>query len=57
MKKEYFKSLIENINAKSIVGWLSLDRDKLVGRVISLPTPDEIGSTWDGKAIVEYYSR
>lgn len=57
IKKEYFKQLIEDIKSKSIVSWLSLDREKLVGRVISLPTPDEIGSTWDGKAIVEYYSR
>jgi small subunit ribosomal protein S4 len=57
LKKEYFKQLIEDIKSKSIVSWLSLDREKLVGRVISLPTPDEIGATWDGKAIVEYYSR
>ena len=56
-KNEYFKQLIEDIEAKSIASWLSLDRENLVGQVISLPTPDEIGATWDGKAIVEYYSR
>lgn len=56
-KTEYFKQLIEDIEAKSIASWLSLDRQNLVGQVLSLPTPDEIGATWDGKAIVEYYSR
>jgi len=57
IKNEYFKQLIEDIQAKSIASWLSLDRVNLVGQVISLPTPDEISATWDGKAIVEYYSR
>jgi len=56
-KTEYFKQLRENIEAKSVSNWLSLDRQDLVGRVLSLPTPEEIGATFDGKAIVEYYSR
>jgi small subunit ribosomal protein S4 len=56
-KAEYYKQLLENIKAKSIVSWLSLDRENLVGQAISLPTPDEIGAEFDGKAIVEYYSR
>ena len=57
LKKEYFKLLAEDIESKSLASWLSLDRKNLVGQVLSLPTPDEIGATWDGKAIVEYYSR
>ena len=56
-KTEYFKQLVENIEAKSVASWLSLDRQNLVGQVLSLPTPDEIGAKWGGKAIVEYYSR
>jgi len=56
-KTEYYKQLLENIQAKSIVSWLSLDMENLVGQAISLPTPDEIGAEFDGKAIVEYYSR
>ena len=56
-KTEYYKQLLENIQAKAIVSWLSLDRENLVGRAISLPTPDEIGAEFNGKAIVEYYSR
>lgn len=56
-KTDYYKQVLENIGAKSIVSWLSLDRQNLVGRAISLPTPDEIGAEFDSKAIVEYYSR
>jgi small subunit ribosomal protein S4 len=49
-KTEYYKQLLEDIESKSIASWLSLDRERLVGQAISLPTPD-------GKSIVEYYSR
>ena len=56
-KTEYFKELTQSIEAKSVLGWLSLDKKKLVGQVLSLPTPDDIEATFDGKTIVEYYSR
>ncbi len=56
-KTQYYKQLLEDIESKSIPGWLSLDREKLVGQVISMPTPDEIGAKFDGQAVVEYYSR
>lgn len=56
-KTEYYKQLLKNIESKTIVSWLSLDRQNLVGQAISLPTPDDIGADFDGKAIVEYYSR
>ena len=56
-KTEYYKQLAESIEAKSVASWLSLDKKTLVGRVLSPPTPDDIGAKFDGKAIVEYYSR
>ena len=56
-KTEYYKMLAETIESRAIPSWLSLDRSKLVGQVISLPTPDEVGATFDTKTIVEYYSR
>lgn len=54
---EYYKQLIQDIEAKTVLSWLSLDRENLVGQVLSLPTPEEIDARFDGKAIVEYYSR
>jgi len=56
-KSEYYKQLAQSIEAKSVLGWLSLDKETLVGQILSLPTPDDIEATFDGKTIVEYYSR
>ncbi len=56
-KTEYYKQLVESIEAKSVAIWLNLDRQNLVGQVVSLPTPEEIGAKFDGKTIVAYYSR
>ena len=54
---EYYKQLGPNIESKVIPGWLSLDGEKLVGRVLSLPTPDDIEAKFEWQSIVEYYSR
>jgi small subunit ribosomal protein S4 len=56
-KTEYYKQLVQTIEAKSIPSWLSLDKKKLVGRVLSIPTPDEVAVKFNGKTIVEFYSR
>ncbi len=56
-KTEYYKQLVESIKGKSVPGWLTLDREKLVGKVISLPTPQDTEGKFEAKAIVEYYSR
>ncbi len=57
IKSEYYRQLIESIEAKSVASWLSLNRQNLVSQVLSLPTPDEVEAKFDAKAIVEYYSR
>lgn len=54
---EYYKELAQVVNDITVPNWLSLDKEKLVGRVISLPTRDDIGVKFSEKAIVEYYSR
>ena len=56
-KTEYYKQLLQSIESKSVLSWLSLDRQNLVGQVLSLPTPDDIDAKFEGKTIVEYYSR
>lgn len=56
-KTEYFKTLAENIEGKTVLAWLSLDRQNLVGQVLAMPTPEQIGATFDAKAVTEYYSR
>ena len=56
-KTEYYKQLVQSIEAKSVLSWLSLDKQTLVGQVLSLPTVDDIDAKFEGKSIVEYYSR
>jgi small subunit ribosomal protein S4 len=57
LKTEYYKQLLENIKGKSVPGWLSLDREKMIAKVVSLPTPQDTEAKYEVKAIVEYYSR
>jgi small subunit ribosomal protein S4 len=56
-KTEYFKRVSQEIEAKTVLNWLSLDRATLTGQVLSLPTPDQVDARFDGKAVIEYYSR
>jgi small subunit ribosomal protein S4 len=56
-RTEYYKQMAPSIESKVIPSWLSLDGEKLIGRVLSLPTPDDIEAKFEGQSIVEYYSR
>ena len=56
-KTEYYKQLVETIKGKTVPDWLSLDRENLVGQVLSLPTPEDAEAKFEGKSIVEFYSR
>ena len=56
-KTAYYKQMAENIKSKPVAGWLNLDRNRLIGQVISLPIPDDTGTKFEGQSIVEYYSR
>ena len=56
-KTEYYKQLVPSIEGRVIPSWLSLEGEELVGRVLSLPNPDDIEAKFEGKTIVEYYSR
>ena len=56
-KTEYYKQLAESIEAKTVLNWLSLDRQNMAGQVLTLPTPEQVDARFDGKAVIEYYSR
>ncbi len=57
LKNEYFKQLLEEIKSKTVPVWLSLDKAKLVGQVVTQPILDDASIKFDGPSIVEYYSR
>ena len=56
-KNEYFKKVLEEIKSRTIPAWLTLDREKLAGQVVSQPMLDDATIKFDSKSIVEYYSR
>jgi len=56
-RSEYYKEVVNNIASRTLPIWLSLDVENMVGTVISLPTPDIVEAKFEGKTIVEYYSR
>jgi small subunit ribosomal protein S4 len=56
-KSEYYKTLVQEIESRTIPGWLALDKQKMAGQIVNLPTAEDIEVKFDEKAIVEYYSR
>lgn len=54
---EYFKIAAERLDSVAVPNWLSLDREKLEGKVLALPTRQEIDADLKEQLIVEYYSR
>ncbi len=56
-KSEYYKMVAQTAGDAVVPAWLSLDKQKLTGKVISLPAGEDIQAKFDVKSIVEYYSR
>lgn len=56
-KTNYYKQMVAGIESKVIPSWLSLDKEKLAGKVTSLPTAADIEAKFEWQGIVEYYSR
>ncbi|HIP96045.1 MAG TPA: 30S ribosomal protein S4 [Anaerolineae bacterium] len=54
---KYFKDLVKVLDEKAVPNWLSLDTTNLIGRVLNLPTREEIAPSINEHLIVEYYSR
>jgi len=53
----YFRDLSAVMEHKVVSEWLSLDIPKMEGRVLALPTREEIDASLNEQLIVEYYSR
>jgi len=54
---EYFKVRQETAQSTAPPGWLQLDREGMLGRVIGVPARADADRTFDESVIVEYYSR
>jgi len=57
-QKNYFKNIEQALkNKQDLPSWILFDSSKFEGKVISLPTREEIGIGVDAQVVVEYYSR
>lgn len=56
-KNEYYKVMVETVKDKALPTWVSFDGEKIEGKLMSIPTKEDIGAKFDVKAIVEFYSR
>jgi small subunit ribosomal protein S4 len=52
---ELYEKAAQEVESRIIPGWLSLDKQNLSGRVLTLPSAVEV--VFDTKMIIEYYSR
>ena len=56
-KNDFIRSSVETARGRGIPGWLEMDTDNYTGRVIALPTREEIKLPIEEQLIVELYSR
>jgi small subunit ribosomal protein S4 len=52
-----YDTAVEEVKGKSVPVWLSLDAEKMKGKMLRLPEAEEVVAGFDGRAIVEFYSR
>jgi len=57
LKTRYFRDRRELLGQREVPAWLSLSENDLTGRVLVLPTRQEIDVPVDEQMIVEFYSR
>ena len=54
---EYFKTRALLLSQKGVSSWLSLDIDSMTGRVLSLPSRNELELPFEEQMVVELYQR
>ena len=56
-KNDFIRSSVETARGRGIPTWLELDPDNFTGKVVALPSRDEIKLPVEEQLIVELYSR
>jgi small subunit ribosomal protein S4 len=54
---KYYEIVKEQLASKSPPSWLSVEEEKMIGRVLMQPEIEEIGAKFSSATVVEYYSR
>lgn len=55
--KSYFKGLTEKLQQSQLPSWLTLELADLKGKVVSMPSKEDLKDTIDANQIIEFYSR
>jgi small subunit ribosomal protein S4 len=56
-RSEYATNLKLEIGSRQVPGWLELNREDLVAKVVAAPGPGDYEGIFNPNAVVEYYSR
>lgn len=56
-KNDFIRASVETARGRGIPSWLEMDADNFTGKVVALPTRDEIKLPIEEQLIVELYSR
>jgi len=56
-KNAYFQAVAEELDQVTPPEWISLDREAMRGRILALPTREDVDVPVNEHLIVEYYSR
>jgi len=56
-EKPYFKAIAKELGQRPVPSWMALDPVNMSGRILSIPTREEIDVPLKEQLIVEYYSR
>ena len=56
-KNPTIEHAIEEVKGRGIPGWLSFDADTITGRIVSIPTREQINLPVQEQLIVELYSK
>jgi small subunit ribosomal protein S4 len=55
--KAIFKGLTEKLAQSELPSWLTLDLSEMKGKIVSMPTPEDLKDTIEANQIIEFYSR
>ena len=54
---DFYADRTEGLPKRPVPAWLALDLSEMTGRVVSLPSDEDLQTTLDSRLIVEFYSR
>lgn len=57
VKSKYIQIRKDRLKNYKVMDWLDLDSQKLIGKILSEPTPEQVGNLINTQLIVEHYSR